>query len=361
VLRRFVVDSVFSQERAAEAIPFLEESLEIWVEVGDPWGIGVCLLDTAFALSVLGDRSQAMDYYRRCVPLLRDTGDRFAMMMALNELARHTWLNGEAAAARRLSEDNLKICKEIGARGGMRDALSNLYEISIAQGRYDQARDEALALQKSTGAPREPASAQMRLGQIDYWQGRLAEARAHFEAALQGFQELNDRNGIGWAPSWLGCVAYRAGELAQAQALLEASCDHLFGLELSFALLSRGDVARAQGDLTHAEDMYARGLNLALDQGGQANLAEFLEGFAKLALAGDRPDRAARLLSAAEALRTRIGTPVPFVEQADYDQALAQAREQLGTMTFAAAWEAGQALPLERAVDLAQTGKSSAP
>ena len=351
VLMRLVVEIDLSPQRAAEAIPFLEESLEVWVEVGDPWGIGACLLYTAYALNVLGNRSQAMDYTRRSVPMLREAGDRFAVMAALNELAWYTWLNGETAAARGLFEDHLTISKDLGNKGGMRYALRNLCEISIAQGSYDQALEEAFAIQMTTSWPREPASAQMRLGQIDYWQGRLAEARVHFEAALKSFQELNDRNGLSWAPSWLGCVAYRAGDLQQAQALLEAGLAIYAGSasEIIFALLSRGDVARAQGDLAYAAEVYARGLKLAMDQGGQPNLAEYLEGFAKLALAGERPTRAARLLGAAAGLRTRIGTPVPLVEQADYDLALAQARAQLGPETFEAAWAEGRALDWKQA------------
>jgi len=359
VLMRLGVDVQFSPQRAAAAIPFLEESLEIWVELGDPWGIGLCLQNTATTFSLLGQRSKAMDYHRRCVPMLLEAGDRMSMMMTLIALAQYTWLGGEAAAARRLLVDHLAISKDLGNKGGMRYALLSLFEISIAEGRYDQARDEALALQKSTSMPREPASAQVRLGQVDYWQGRLAEARAHFEAALEGFQELNDLNGLSWAPAWLGSVAYRAGDLQQAQALLDAdlTVQYIGGSELFSALLSRGDVARAQGDLAHAAEVYARGLKLVLDQGGQPHLPEYLEAFAKLALAGERPDRAARLLGAAEALRTRIGTPIPPVERADYDQALAQARDQLGPVAFAAAWDEGRALGWEQAVDLAQARK----
>jgi tetratricopeptide (TPR) repeat protein len=234
----------------------------------------------------------------------------------------------------------------------MRYSLLLLFEISIAQGSYDQARAEALALQSSTGAPREPASAHVRLGQIDYWQGRLPEARAHFEAALESFQALNDRNGLSWAPSWLGAVAYRAGDLQQAQALIEASLatQGLAGPEVGFALLSRADVAQAQGDVAQAAEVYARGLRLVVDEGGGPQLADFLEGFARLALAGEQPARAARLLGAAAALRIKFGTPVPFVERANFDRTLAQAQAQLGPAAFEAAWDEGRAMHWEQAV-----------
>ena len=51
--------------------------------------------------------------------------------------------------------------------------------------------------------------------------------------------------------------------------------------------------------------------------------------------------------------RDRIGTPIPPVERADYDTALAQARAQLDEAAFDAAWAEGRATGWEEAAAFA--------
>jgi tetratricopeptide (TPR) repeat protein len=239
----------------------------------------------------------------------------------------------------------------------MFQALVCLFNISTAQGDYDQARAAALSLQRIANRSRDIASSRVRLGQADYLQGRLDDARAHFEAGLKTFRELNDQNGMGWVPPWLGCVAYRTGDLEQARELIEEglAIDDPDGYwpELAFSLLSLGDVTRAQGDLTRAAELYARSLRMIVTHGVRPDVAQYLEGLAKLAVGTGQLQRAARLFGAAEALRDKIGTSIPPVERADDEQAVALAREQLDPAAFNAAWDEGQALSWEQAADYA--------
>src|SRR5439155_2397049 len=177
-----------------------------------------------------------------------------------------------------------------------------------ALGHYTQASAAALTIVNLPGTARFQASGYTRLGQVDYLQGRLPEARANFEAGLKIFRELNDVNGMGWVPPWLGCVAYRSGDLDRARALIDQGLaiddPHGYWPELAFALLSRGDVDRAQHDLAGAAHYYARSLRLVVDHFDQPDVADRLEGFAKLAAeTGPFGQRAARLFGAAEALR----------------------------------------------------------
>jgi hypothetical protein len=79
-------------------------------------------------------------------------------------------------------------------------------------------------------------------------------------------------------------------------------------------------------------------------------IAESLEIAARLALAEGWPERAARLLGAADALRDAIGAPLPPVYRAAHEHDMATARTALGDAAFAAAWAAGRALALEQAV-----------
>ena len=63
--------------------------------------------------------------------------------------------------------------------------------------------------------------------------------------------------------------------------------------------------------------------------------------------------RAVQLFGAAAALRAMIGAPLPPSDGPVYTERVNTLRGYLGGPTFADAWTAGQALPLEQAVALA--------
>jgi hypothetical protein len=75
-----------------------------------------------------------------------------------------------------------------------------------------------------------------------------------------------------------------------------------------------------------------------------------------LAVARRQPVRAARLFAAAEALRERIGAPLPASERAEHDRAVAAAREALSPDMFRRAWAAGSFLTPEEAVEAVLSG-----
>ncbi len=92
-------------------------------------------------------------------------------------------------------------------------------------------------------------------------------------------------------------------------------------------------------------------------------IAECLEGLATVAVGQHQPERATRLLGAAEALRQAIGAPLPPVERLAFEATMQAARAPLGEQAFATAWAAGRALPLEHVIDealadVAATGTS---
>src|SRR5207249_1624827 len=64
-----------------------------------------------------------------------------------------------------------------------------------------------------------------------------------------------------------------------------------------------------------------------------------------------QPERAARLLGAAVAVRERLGVALPPVFQSTHDGAVAAVRATLGAPAFAAAWAEGQTLTPDAAVD----------
>lgn len=60
---------------------------------------------------------------------------------------------------------------------------------------------------------------------------------------------------------------------------------------------------------------------------------------------------AAQLWGTAEALREAIGARMYPVECADYEQAVAAARTQVGEAAFTTAWAEGRTIPLEQVIN----------
>ena len=86
-----------------------------------------------------------------------------------------------------------------------------------------------------------------------------------------------------------------------------------------------------------------------------------MEALGSLANAQGKPERAARLFGAAEALREAAGAPMPPIERGDYEREVTDVLDALGEDTFTAAWAAGRAMPLEQAIAYALQGNSTGP
>jgi hypothetical protein len=84
--------------------------------------------------------------------------------------------------------------------------------------------------------------------------------------------------------------------------------------------------------------------------GHKPEIAVCLERLAGVACAQDQPERAARLLGAAEALRQAICAPQPPADRLGWEHSCSSVRAKLGEAMFSAAWVAGRAMTLEQAV-----------
>ena len=88
-------------------------------------------------------------------------------------------------------------------------------------------------------------------------------------------------------------------------------------------------MARRRGEVTEAEALQRVGLALFRDLGDRHDCAQGLEALASTAGVTGQGERAAQLLGAAAALRETIGAPLPPLEQAEVEQAVAAARAAL--------------------------------
>jgi predicted ATPase/class 3 adenylate cyclase len=154
-------------------------------------------------------------------------------------------------------------------------------------------------------------------GQLSGLIGRVDDARHWFEEAIQAYERMGDRR---------------------------------------FALMARSDLAHAlrrTGATSEAEEVYRQTLPAWQHAGTRGAIANQLECFAFLALAGGSTVRAARLFGAAETVREAAGANMLPHERAEYEAAQATLRGRLDAAALGGAWSEGRKLTLEEAIAFA--------
>ncbi len=246
-----------------------------------------------------------------------------ARAKALRAAAHLSWIQGDYSRAAKLAEESLVLSRELGDTYGIPFSLHSLGLHAYLTG--DHGRGEAL-LEES-----------------------LSLARAQGDAWL-----------VSLVLTTLGRVVSRQGDSTRAARLLEESLGVAQSIGdkwlVSFALASLGTVRCRQGDFERAAVLFGESLSLARTLGDRWWLAWSLEGMAEVAQNRGQPERAARLLATAQALRDLIHAPPIPPERADLARVEAAARRALDEQVFAAAWNAGRAMPLEQATEEALAG-----
>jgi DNA-binding CsgD family transcriptional regulator len=107
------------------------------------------------------------------------------------------------------------------------------------------------------------------------------------------------------------------------------------------------------GNQAEAARLYDEALDIRLAIEDRSGVAGALGGIAGMAAARGELERAARLLGAGAALREAIGVRYG-THHLRGAQVLADAQARLDERAFAAAWQAGRALPVEQAVNEAR-------
>lgn len=108
---------------------------------------------------------------------------------------------------------------------------------------------------------------------------------------------------------------------------------------------------RSSGHYQAAKEAYVRVIRAFLNYGHLSAVANLLESYGFIALAEEEPERSARLLGAAEALRDQIKISMRYFEQVEYNQAVSELRRQLDPAAFQNIWESGRRLDIDEAVN----------
>jgi len=240
------------------------------------------------------------------------------------------------------------------------EALVVAARIAYFQGDYGAVAtlgSEALALARAAGDQTAIGAALCTLGDAAEAAGAMGRAEALFEEALARFRRAGDQARVAATLNDLGLLAWRRGELGSAAerheeaVALRRELGDRVGLARSLSNL--GLVAADQGDHRRAAALTAESVGLAAALGSKQVLVDGLEHLGLIAAATGEDRRAARLCGAAAAQREAIGASLLPTDRAYNAPRIAALRTRLGDAAFAAAWEAGRALPLEGAIAVA--------
>jgi predicted ATPase/DNA-binding SARP family transcriptional activator len=268
-----------------------------------------------------GDFAAVHRYYEACLPVFRELGDELGVIGCLDHLTLTTLAEGDADAARALSDQVLEMARRMSDPSSEMYALSHQGTVLMVQGELDGAQlalEEAIRRAHALGNLRSVGHWAKALGWTAVLQEDYPRARELFEQSLGVYHSLDDVWGILGAVSSLALVALEEHDNDGARRLLHES------LEL---LRKSGHTYRA---------------------------AKILDLFGRLAAAEDRNRRAACLFAAAGAIREASG--IEWFEgevRPDPTPYIARLRSVLGSAAFDEAWADGHAMALDEALDYA--------
>jgi non-specific serine/threonine protein kinase len=277
---------------------------------------------------------------------------------ALNAAAILAWGDGDTAAARRLAEQAVALCRALRHGHELAHALQTLGASTNGDKLSMEAMySEATQLLDREGDPWWMALTRLRHSIASAQLGETLSARAHAAESAQRFERLADEFFVGRSRLQLGLAQLQLGELTEARLHLEASLSAMRDAHdwkyASVARIGLGHAARALGDAAAGALAYTEALTLCREAGAAGDVPLCLEGLAAVALALEQPAAAARLLGAAETAQAAGFTPtVPGFEQA-YRATARTVGDVLPPATFAAELAVGRSLTLADALSLA--------
>jgi DNA-binding CsgD family transcriptional regulator len=189
------------------------------------------------------------------------------------------------------------------------------------------------------------------LGMVSFDRGELERAEAYLGGALASARDQDDRKWVALALTNLAAVVRELGDAPRARTLLEDALvlwrelDGRWGIAVASAALAT--IALGEQDCARAAALCQTSLSLHRDAGDLWGITQALVGAAGVAHCRRSPERAARFLGAAAALREITGGGLSYGAQTVFDEHLAAAREALGEDAFTAAWGVGQALTVD--------------
>jgi predicted ATPase/class 3 adenylate cyclase len=289
--------------------------------------------------------------------------------------ARGLWTEARQAMAQSDHDSAVPQLQEafvlFGRTGEATNAVFALGDLSLAMlrsGKHHEAErlaEEALGMARGIDDPRTVSGALNNLGNVYNELERFDAARRLFNESLTLRRGLADMLLVANTANNLGFAAMRDGDLSAAEAAFE-ECLTLAqqlgdSVHTASATLALGEIALVRGDTPRAALLLQRAFRSYDALGDERTKAECLHALGGVAAAGNRLRDAARLWSAAEAVRQRLGAEPTSEERAVDERFASQVRSGLDAETLRRARVEGQIADVDELLVTAALGAEGHP
>ena len=205
---------------------YLGQSLELYEELRDRWGIAASLNALGICAKDRGDYPAAQSNFERSLACWRSLPDRSATARCLHNLANTAKVRGDYGRARIALREATEIFQEVGDASGAAWSINQQGDIALEQGDLEVAGDlyeRALSAFRATGDRWGSARSLADLASVYCEQKKYAAAHDAYREALEVFSELGHKRGIARSLEGSACLAAARGKATRALKLAAAA------------------------------------------------------------------------------------------------------------------------------------------
>jgi predicted ATPase/DNA-binding SARP family transcriptional activator len=268
-----LMGDLFEKTNRGEAIPLYRESLSLYRELDDLWGIS-CVLDSlALSMRMSGNFTEAQKYIEKSLALYHKLGDPRGEATALFRLGNIIANKGLQEEGEKRFRESIAMFHKIGDRVGYARALHLMVDsVMLSEGRYAEAQaalEEVIPIFSDLGVHGQLALSKLGMCTIMEAQGDYTQARALIQEAMDIAQKIGNLEIFANALVEMAFITAVEGQYAQAQELIEKVITEYGGqMEQQYlpaALAVLGNALCKQGQLPEARPHLHRALRKALE------------------------------------------------------------------------------------------------
>ena len=313
--------------KPGEVCTALEESLEIWRELGSMHMLEMaqCLLFLGYTRKYYFKDEKGIDYVRESIEIFQKLENHWWQAWGINLYEVLVWRSNDYKFLRNMLEEKASLWSKVGDRYGQAIALDDMGRLELDHGKY-------------------------------------AKAEKYLKKSQEIFTEFKAKGYLQRLKKYLGDAALGMENYNQAQEYYEESVQlaHRIGRSqfnpnvyhfLGYAILRKGDDQRA-------EEYFYQGLKIDQENNYEDSLVFCLVNFAFLATFRGNPITAVRLFGAFHANiesiqeEQKLGLNIlDPIEQLEIDYYLELCRAQVDKAEFERAWNEGRSLSIDDALN----------